>query len=160
MEALRDIEVRLTELSQAWIQEVLPDGFLVELRVRVHRPEPEIRLRVDTDRGISLDECVRVHLFLRQKYESLDWLPENYGITVSSPGIGSPLKVRRQYQAQKGRFLAVRPKTGNWLRGRLLDIDDAGITIEGRSRPITIKWEEIVTAHVELPRSHPRRKIS
>jgi ribosome maturation factor RimP len=160
MEALRQIEARLSELSEPWIQEVLPDGFLVELRIRVHRPEPEILVRVDTDRGITLDECVKVHLHLRDKYESLDWLPENYGITVSSPGIGTPLRLRRQYYGQKGRFLAVRQKSGQWVRGRLLDVDDQGILIEGRHHPIAIAWDHIATAHVEVPYSRPNRKTS
>ncbi len=160
MEALREIEARLTELSESWIREVLPDGFLVELRIRVHKPEPEILVRVETDRGITLDECMKVHLYLREKYQTLDWLPENYGITVSSPGIGSPLRVRRQYYAQKGRFLAVRQKSGTWLRGRLLDVDDEGILIEGRHHPIAIPWSNIATAHVEIPHRHPNRKTS
>ena len=158
MEALREIEERLVELSERWIRELLPDGFLVELRIRVHRPEPEILVRVETDRGITLDECVKLHLYLRQKYETLDWLPENYGITVSSPGIGSPLRVRRQYNAQKGRLLAVRQKTGGWVRGRLLDVDDQGILLEGRHQPIAIPWEAIATAHVEIPNRHSKRK--
>lgn len=158
MEALREIEERLVGLSENWIRELLPDGFLVELRIRVHKPEPEILVRVDTDRGITLDECVKLHLYLRQKYESLDWLPENYGITVSSPGIGSPLKVRRQYYAQKGRLLAVRKKTGGWVRGRLLDVDEQGILLEGRQQPIAIPWDAIATAHVELPHRQSKRK--
>ncbi len=158
MEALREIEERLVGLSENWIRELLPDGFLVELRIRVHKPEPEILVRVDTDRGITLDECVKLHMHLRQKYETLDWLPENYGITVSSPGIGSPLKVRRQYYAQKGRFLAVRQKTGGWVRGRLLDVDEQGILLEGRHQPIAIPWDAIATAHVELPHRQSKRK--
>ncbi len=158
MEALREIEERLVGLSERWIQELLPDGFLVELRIRVHRPEPEILVRVDTDRGITLDECVKLHLHLREKYETLDWLPENYGITVSSPGIGSPLRVRRQYYAQKGRLLAVRQKTGGWVRGRLLDVDEQGILLEGKHQPIAISWEAIATAHVEIPNRQPKRK--
>ncbi len=160
MNALREIEERLIGLSEPWIQEVVPDGFLIELRIRVHRPEPEILVRVDTDRGITLEECVKLHLHLRQKYEALDWLPENYGITVSSPGIGSPLRVRRQYYAQKGRLLAVRQKRGSWVRGRLLDVDEQGILIEGRHQPLFIPWDVIATAHVEVPHRQSNRKSS
>ncbi len=155
MEALQAIEARLADLSAAWIQAYMPKAFLVDLKIRVNRPEPEIYLRVDTDSGITLDQCVRLHLYLREKYAQLDWLPPNYGITVSSPGVGSPLKLRRQYHAQKGRFLAVRQTDGQWIRGRLLEVSDEGIRLETRRHPVLLPWERIEFARVEV---NPSRK--
>lgn len=156
MEALQEIEARLADLSATWIQAYMPEAFLVDLKIRVNRPEPEIYLRVDTDSGITLDQCVKLHLHLREKYAQLDWLPANYGITVSSPGIGSPLKLRRQYYAQKGRLLAVRQTNGQWVRGRLVEVSDEGIRLETRHSPISLPWDRIQFARVEISPSRKR----
>ncbi|MCS7297164.1 MAG: hypothetical protein RMK19_06720 [Bacteroidia bacterium] len=156
MQALREIEEKLTKWVSAHLTEAFPQVFLVEARLRVHGPQPEVCLRVDTDKGITLDECVKIHLFLRGKMEGLEWLPENFGLSVSSPGIGSPLRLRRQYVQNIGRMLAVRTKSGT-LRGRLLNVTEEGIQLRHSQRSRFIPWNEIHTARVELPNS--RRPI-
>lgn len=160
MQALREIEARLTEWVSAQLAVAFPDVFLVEARLRVHGPEPEVYLRVDTDKGITLDECVKVHLHLREQLTGVDWLPENFGLSVSSPGVGAPLRLRRQYHQNIGRLLAVRTRTGT-LRGVLTAVTEEGIQLKQQHRVSTLPWEEIQFARVELPRRpHPHRSKS
>ncbi|MEN3040575.1 MAG: hypothetical protein ABDH66_03420 [Bacteroidia bacterium] len=152
MQALREIEERLTAWVSAQLAEAFPDVFLVEARMRVHGPEPEIHLRVDTDAGITLDQCVKIHLYLRDRLTGVDWLPEQVGISVSSPGVGSPLRLKRQYPQNIGRLLSVKTRNGTF-RGILTAVDDTGIQLRHYHRVQAIKWEDIQTARVELPRS-------
>ncbi|MCX8112193.1 MAG: hypothetical protein N3E49_03205 [Bacteroidia bacterium] len=152
MQALREMEERLTQWVSAQIAEAFPHVFLVESRLRVHGPEPELYLRVDTDKGITLDECVKVHLYLKERLGGLDWLPENVGLSVSSPGVGAPLRLRRQYPQNIGRFLFVRTRRGT-MRGILTSVNDEGIQIRRHHRLHTIPWRDIQMARVELPRS-------
>lgn len=156
MQALKEIEARLTEWVSAQLAGAFPDVFLVEARLRVHGPEPEVYLRVDTDRGITLDECVKVHLYLRERLTGVDWLPENFGLSVSSPGVGAPLRLPRQYHQNIGRLLAVRTHKGT-LRGILTAVTEEGIQLKQYHRLHTLPWSEIQSARVELPhrvRSH------
>ncbi len=157
MQALREIEARLTEWVSAQLAEAFPEAFLVEARLRVHGPEPEVYLRVDTDKGITLDECVKVHLYLKDKLAAVDWLPENVGLSVSSPGIGAPLRLKRQYYQNIGRLLAVRTKAGT-VRGILSAVTDDGIELKYHHKTHSLPWTEILSARVELPRHTPPRR--
>ncbi|MCS6895292.1 MAG: hypothetical protein NZZ60_03975 [Bacteroidia bacterium] len=152
MQALREIEERLTSWVSAQLAEAFPDVFLVEARMRVHGPEPEVYLRVDTDRGITLDQCVKIHLYLKERLHSVDWLPEHVGISVSSPGVGTPLRLRRQYLQNIGRLLKVKTKNGT-IRGILTSVDDTAIQLRHYRRVHTISWDDIHTARVEIPRA-------
>lgn len=156
MEVLREIEERLTAWISQKLSEAFPHVFLVEARLRVRGPEPEVHLRIDTDRGITLDECVKVHLYLRDKLIGLDWLPEGLGLSVSSPGVGSPLRLRRQYTQNIGRLLAVRTANGT-IRGTLIEVSENGIRLRHHRRIHVLRWEDIHTARVELPR--PNRSL-
>lgn len=156
MQALKEIEERLSQWVSDELAQAFPHVFVVEARLRVHTPEPEVHLRVDTDTGITLDECVKIHLYLRDRLNGLEWLPEKVGLSVSSPGVGAPLRLRRQYPQNIGRLLFVRTRTGS-LRGVLTGVSDEGIQIRRNQRLQKIRWEDIQMARVELP--HPRRPL-
>jgi ribosome maturation factor RimP len=155
MQALREIEERLSTAISGWLEEAFPHAFLVEARLRVHRPEPEVYLRVDTDTGITLDQCVQIHLFLKEKLEGLSWLPENYTLSVSSPGLGSPLRLRRQFPSNIGRLLSVRLSDGRHLKGTLAEVTDTGLLLRTFKGEVHVPWENLALARVELPK--PRR---
>lgn len=158
MEALREIEERLNEEVSRLLSEGFPQAFLVEAKLRVHRPEPEVYLRVDTDTGITLDQCVQIHLYLREKLEGIEWLPANFTLSVSSPGVGAPLRLRRQYPQNIGRLLSVRLKDRRWLRGILREVSDKGIVLQVQRHPRAIAWEEIDLARVEVSQKNSRTK--
>ncbi|RMF51439.1 MAG: hypothetical protein D6750_03655 [Bacteroidetes bacterium] len=159
MEALREMEEKLSVAVSAWLEEAFPQAFLVEARLRVHRPEPEVYLRVDTDAGITLEECVQIHLYFRERLKELDWLPENWGLSVSSPGVGSPLRLRRQYRQNIGRQVQVRRVEGPPVRGILSAVEEEGIRVRTPKGEVPIAWEAIVTTRVEVGRtSNFRRK--
>lgn len=161
MEALRALEERLSAEVSRLLAESFPNAFLVEARLRVHRPEPEVYVRVDTDTGITLDQCVQVHLLLRDKLMGSDWLPENCSLSVSSPGVDAPLKLFRQYPRNIGRLLSVRLRDGRYMRGILRAVDQTeGLTLQVGNRSQKIRWEEIAVARVELPRRRSSRPSS
>ncbi|NTW83837.1 MAG: ribosome maturation factor RimP [Chlorobiaceae bacterium] len=85
--------------------------YLVDLRVRGPQRGRKIEIILDTDTGIRIDECARVSRRMRDLIESsaelLAETGEDFEITVSSPGLGEPLKLDRQYFRHKGRPLRV-----------------------------------------------------
>ncbi|MGC9345503.1 MAG: beta-CASP ribonuclease aCPSF1, partial [Candidatus Bathyarchaeales archaeon] len=102
----------------------LSDMFLVEVIVSQGN---EIRVLVDSKEGVSIEECVELSRWLGQELDRQD---ENYSLEVSSPGLGSPLKLMQQYEKNIGREVEVILKDGIKRKGKLMSVDEDTITLE------------------------------
>ena len=132
----------------------------------------KIELTVDTDKGVSIDQCAKLSRAIRARLEACEdqiMLAEgDFDLMVSSPGIGEPITIKRQYLRHLGRLIRVnyldaehQPKE---ITGRLLEaavgaeIEAPSITIEavkeGRKKrtagepPVTIPLADVVKAVV------------
>jgi ribosome maturation factor RimP len=91
----------------------------------------DIRVLIDNDEGISIDDCVKVSRHLEG---SFDREVEDFALNVSSPGADQPLTVRRQYRKNIGRDLQVKREDGSKLTGKLVDADDQKISLLTREK--------------------------
>lgn len=62
----------------------------------------QLRVFVDKDGGISLDDCERVSRFLSEKLDEEDPISEEYSLVVSSPGMDRPLLKERHFVRYAG----------------------------------------------------------
>ncbi len=92
----------------------------VELGGRQGRPV--VRVYVDTEAGVTLDECARLSRLIERELESSGIVPERYVLEVSSPGIERPLARRRDFERFAGREIAIRLHTGREGRKRFTGI--------------------------------------
>jgi ribosome maturation factor RimP len=108
------------------LEEILAgtDIFLVGVKVDHNN---KIFVHIDTPKGISIDECVRVS---RELEEKLDREREDFALEVSSPGLDSPFRVIEQYQKNVGRKISLVKTDGERLEGILRKTDENGIEIE------------------------------
>lgn len=60
----------------------------------------------------------------------MDREEEDFELEVSSPGIGQPFKVHRQYVKNIGRQVEVLTKSGEKYSGELLSVNDGGFVIK------------------------------
>lgn len=97
--------------------------FLVEVKTN---PSNEIEVVIDSDGSVDIDDCVRLS---RAIEESLDREDEDFELTVTSAGIGQPLKLLRQYKKLVGKPVEVVLNNGTKIRGELRDADENSITI-------------------------------
>lgn len=82
-----------------------PAYFLVEVKIS---PGNDIKLFVDGEDGITIDKCVSLNRALHKQLEEKEMFPNNdFSLEVSSPGLGEPLKLFRQYQKNLGRNVEV-----------------------------------------------------
>jgi ribosome maturation factor RimP len=81
---------------------------LVDLEVAGSHGRPVVRAYVDTDGGITLDECARLSRLLEGELERSGAVPERYVLEVSSPGIERPLTRRRHFERFAGHEIDVR----------------------------------------------------
>lgn len=109
-----------------------PERDLYAVELNVIR-DGRIRLVLDSDKKLSLSECMRIHKQLELQMEHLD-SELNYSIEVTSVGIGTSLKLKRQYHKRLGRQLSVITNQNQNVKGKLVRVDDKEIEIYWKTR--------------------------
>jgi ribosome maturation factor RimP len=94
-----------------------------------------LRVLVDTDGGISLDDVALVSRAISNALDAAEEsggevLAGEYQLEVGSPGVDRPLTLPRHWRRNVGRLVAV-----NGLTGRVTAADDTGIMLDDRSLP-------------------------
>ncbi len=113
------------------IQDILaanPEHFLVEIKVK---PTNNIKVFIDGDKGIGIDDLVKYNRALYKELEEAALFPEgDFSLEVSSAGLGEPLKMHRQYVKNLNRFVEVTQLEGQKTEGILTAVDETGIVVE------------------------------
>ncbi len=104
------------------------DMFIVELSVK---PGNKIEILVDRDSGLALEDCLSVS---RHVEGNLDRELEDYSLDVSSPGVGKPLRLKRQYVKNVGRTVNVKRTDGTIVEGVLVSSDEEKIVVHTRTK--------------------------
>ena len=105
------------------ILEACPDAFVVD--IALHRSSrSQLVILVDTDDGIKLDECRSISRKVGHYLEENDIFPFAYTLESSSPGLGNPLKLHRQYVKNIGRVLKVVLLDGTIHKGILAEVTE------------------------------------
>ena len=127
-------------------------GFLVEVNLRGERGGKILEVFVDTDGGISADNLTTVSRSLSEELDRLDIIPGKYRLEVSSPGLGRPLKLPRQYAKNMGRNLDVTYQTPDGeakMEGILQTANATTITLTDKKKvSVSIDIANIVEAVV------------
>jgi ribosome maturation factor RimP len=92
-----------------------------------------------------------------------DIIPHRYHLEVSSPGLERPLRSVRDYERAQGQLAKVRlrePASDGQrvLRGRILEVGDAGVSMDVDGKTVLTSLTNVERAHLifELP-AHPKR---
>lgn len=81
---------------------------LVEIEYKREGRHMVLRLFIDREGGISLDDCAAVSRELSAVLDVDETVPGNYTLEVSSPGLNRPLKSRADYERYKGRLVKIK----------------------------------------------------
>ncbi|RQO72449.1 ribosome assembly cofactor RimP [Pedobacter sp. KBW06] len=122
------VEKRVTALVEEKISD-RPELFLVEVKML---PNNKLIIHVDGDEGISIQDCAAISRHVGFHLEEENTIEKAYNLEVSSPGVGEPLKLQRQYTKNIGRELSVKLNGGEIKEGKLLSVEDQSITIEAK----------------------------
>lgn len=120
---------KITELlEQKFQEEEFNHLFLVEIN---QKPKSVIEVFLDSDDSVKYEHCIKVSRFLEEHLDSNGWLGEAYTLDVSSAGIGSPLKLKRQYVKNIGRNVSVELVDDHkHIKGTLATVNENSIIIE------------------------------
>lgn len=121
-----NIEQRVIDLVEEKISD-RPDLFLVDVKMY---PNGKLIILVDGDNGVAVGDCAAISRHVGYHLEEENVIEEAYNLEVSSPGLDTPLNLTRQYQKNIGRNVGIKLAESKSREGKLLSVNDEGITIE------------------------------
>lgn len=81
---------------------------LVDVEFKLETGGWVLRLYIDREGGVTLDDCVKVSGELGVVLDVEDLIPHRYNLEVSSPGLDRPLKRLKDFLRFKGKKVRVR----------------------------------------------------
>lgn len=147
----------LSEKLYDMVEALLADtqNYVIDLQVKGAYNSPMITLLLDSDEGISVDECMRIGKKIKRSIEAEALIEGYYGLEVSSPGATRPLEIPRQYKKHIGRDLKVkfRTETGYETIQGILErcSEDEIVLLLADDAKQSISFDDIVQAKVVLP---------
>ncbi|MBE0426391.1 MAG: ribosome maturation factor RimP [Nitrospirae bacterium] len=113
-----------------------------------------IRVTIDKEGGVTLDDCERFSKSLGAVFDVEDPVPGSYTLEVSSPGLDRPLKSLEDYEKNKGKLVRVvtseKIENQNFFIGRILEIEDNFLKLLVNRREINIPFNKISRARLEI----------
>jgi len=131
------------------------EGFeLVEIEFRREARGWVLRLYVDKEGGITVDNCAWVSQEIGRSLDVEEVISSPYTLEVSSPGLTRPLKQEKDFMKYRDRWvkLTTNEPIGNQrhFKGRLRGIERNEIRIEVNGEMIQIPLATIAKAHLEI----------
>ncbi len=131
-----------------------PSVFLIDLTIS---DTFKISVFVDGDNGVLLQDCIDLS---RAIENNLDREEQDFSLEVASVGVGSPLKMVRQYKKNVGRTLIVKLATET-IEAELVEANDNFIILSWKARePKKLgKGKETVQKREEIPYTEIKEAI-
>ena len=128
-------------------------GFeLSDLEAKIGSQNGLLRLYIDNEDGISLDDCEKVSAAVSALLDVEDPLPGQYNLEVSSPGSDRTLTKLAHFERFTGETVKVQmrfPIEGRRrFRGKLLSADEENIVVEVDGESHTLKMATIDIARL------------
>ncbi|NLP18717.1 MAG: ribosome maturation factor RimP [Firmicutes bacterium] len=125
---------------------------LVDIQYRKEGPHWYLRVFIDKEGGVGLEDCQRVSEGLGGILDRSDPIPHNYILEVSSPGLERPLKKKKDFIRFQGHEIKVRtyaPIDGRRnFRGQLQGVMDEFVVMEVDKKSYSIPMEKIAKAQL------------
>jgi ribosome maturation factor RimP len=117
-----------------------------------------LRIYIDKDMGVDIEECGLVSEKLSEKLDEIDPIPHNYFLEVSSPGAERPLKKEKDFEKAIGKNVFVKtyePIDGEkTFEGILTRFDGNMVSIEAkiktRRKMVEIPYEKVASARLAV----------
>ncbi|WP_020156213.1 ribosome maturation factor RimP [Caldibacillus debilis] len=117
-----------------------------------------LRIYIDKEDGVDIEECSIVSEKLSQKLDEADPIPHHYYLEVSSPGAERPLKKERDYERAVGKNVWIKTYEpiggGRVFEGRLTGFSDRILTVEirenGKTKTVQIPYDKIASGRLAV----------
>ncbi|MFK3938732.1 ribosome maturation factor RimP [Alkalihalobacillus sp. NPDC078783] len=150
----------VTSITESLVTPILAELNLelVDIEYKKEGPNWFLRVFIDSDSGIDLDDCGTVSERLSEELDRTDPIVEAYFLEVSSPGAERPLKKASDLQKAVGKYIAIstyEPVEGQkGFEGTLQSFDGETVTIEitikTRKKVFEIPYNKVANARLAI----------
>ncbi|AIQ64413.1 Ribosome maturation factor RimP [compost metagenome] len=113
-----------------------------------------LRVFVDKDGGIDIDDCGVISEYLSTKLDENDPIPGAYFLEVSSPGAERPLKKAEEVSKAVGKdvFVTTYEPIGGLkeFEGRLLSFEDGEMLISAGKKQHVVPYAKVASARLAI----------
>jgi len=129
------------------IADIMPKDLVL---IDLEQDKTNIRIIVDGIKSVDLDTTAYIAKKIRNSESLNKYLPEDFRLEVSSPGIDSPLTHPFQYKKNIGRQLNIKElSTSNEIKAKLTQVIEDGIVVnDNKGKTIKFKFDEIESATI------------
>ena len=149
---MEDIRKKITELADSVAGQNAVD--IVDVELAGSSRKPLIRIFIDRENGVTLEDCERFSRGLSALLDVEDPIPSAYVLEVSSPGLDRPLKKLRDFERSTGKLVRIITREmiekQNIFRGRITRVGGDAITLLIADKEIEIPFEQISKARLEI----------
>jgi ribosome maturation factor RimP len=113
-----------------------------------------VRVVLDADEGVTLDQCADVSREVSRALDDLDVMgSQPYTLEVSSRGVSRPLTLPRHWRRALGRLVAATTRDGRTVRGRVTGSDDSSVVLDVDGSSHTLRYDAVAKAVVQVEMS-------
>ena len=116
--------------------------------------ERYLRIYIDKDGGVDIDDCEKIHRALDPILDEKDPIAESYHFEVSSAGLERALKRPGDFERFMGSPVLVklyRPRNGlKEIPGTLRGYDDGKVTVEAGKETITFEKSQVALVRLRV----------
>jgi ribosome maturation factor RimP len=127
---------------------------LVEVDYRRESRGWVLRLTIDKEGGVTLDDCGRVSQQVGRELDVEDLISSPYALEVSSPGLTRPLRSEKDFVKHCNRLIKLRTvdpvNSRQQFKGRLLGVSNNQIELEMEEGIVQIPLAKIAKANLEI----------
>ena len=129
------------------IADIMPKDLVL---IDLEQDKSSIRIIVDSVKSVDLDTTAYIAKKIRNSESLNKYLPEDFQLEVSSPGIDSPLTHPFQYKKNIGRQLKIKESsTSNEIEAKLTQVlKDGIVATNNKGKTIKFKFDEIESATI------------
>jgi len=127
---------------------------LVEIEYRRESRGWVLRLYIDKEGGVTLNDCTQISQELGRNLDVEDFISNPYTLEISSPGLTRPLKNERDFIKYRNRLIKVKTfdpiESRRQFKGKLLGISDRRIELEMEGGVLQIPLSNVAKANLEI----------
>lgn len=112
-----------------------------------------LRIFIDKEDGIDIDDCSRVSEIMSKKLDEVDPIPQAYFLEVSSPGAERPLRTEKDFQKAIGKGVQIttlEPIDGEQVFEGILVSKDSELTLQMGKKEVKIPSTIIEKARLAI----------
>jgi len=125
---------------------------LIDVEYLSDRGRWALRIYIDKDGGVTLDDCAAVSGELGDLIDIKNIIEQEYVLEVSSPGLNRPLKKEADFIRAIGKKIKVRTRTPvdgrRNFTGVLKDFKEQKLALDSEGGLVTLAWSDMEKANL------------